>query len=177
MVVRRPVNRYAALRLDSMTGTSAVLASVGICVIGAAWEGIAAGNNIKTFFAKLRFPPYSAPLWVWYIIGALYYATYGFILYRILRSDSPSLLKPIAFTLGLIIMAANGFWNYTFFRAQRLLFGFVVGVLYSLVAFALFACLLNLDRVAAWAQVPYLLYLVYAYRWSRGLLKLNPELR
>lgn len=160
-----------------MTPISAFLLSIGICVIGAVLEAVAAGNNIKPLFAKLRFPSYSAPLWVWYIIGALYYATYGFILYRILRYDGSSILRPIAFALVLIIVAANAFWNYVFFRAQRLFYAFVVGFLYSVVAFALFVCLLRFDRVAAWAQVPYLLYLTYAYRWSRGLLRLNPELR
>jgi tryptophan-rich sensory protein len=160
-----------------MTASWALLTSLGICAIGAACEGIAAGSNVKSFFARLRFPSYSAPLWVWYIIGALYYATYGFILYRILRSDSPSMLRPIAFTLVLVIIAANGFWNYTFFRAQRLLFSFVVAVLYSIVALGLFACLLKLDRFAACVQVPYLAYLIYAYRWGRGLLKLNPDFR
>ncbi|HEX3231552.1 MAG TPA: TspO/MBR family protein [Pyrinomonadaceae bacterium] len=160
-----------------MTAVSALLLSIGICVLGAILEGIAAGSNIKPLFAKLRFPSYSAPLWVWYIIGVLYYATYGFILYRILRYDGVSILRPIAFALVLVIMAANAFWNYVFFRAQRLYYGFVVGLLYSVVAFALFVCLLQFDRVAAWAQVPYLLYLTYAYRWSRGLLRLNSHLR
>jgi tryptophan-rich sensory protein len=160
-----------------MTVTAALLLSFGICVIGAVLEGIAAGSNIKPLFAKLRFPSYSAPLWVWYIIGVFYYATYGFILFCILRYDGVSILRPNAFALVLVIMAANAFWNYVFFRAQRLYFGFVVGLLYSVVAFALFACLLQFDRVAAWGQVPYLLYLTYAYRWSRGLLKLNSHLR
>jgi tryptophan-rich sensory protein len=160
-----------------MTVTAALLLSIGICAIGAVLEGIAAGSNIKPLFAKLRFPSYSAPLWVWYIIGVLYYVTYGFIIYRLLRNDGASLLRPIAFALVLVIMAANAFWNYVFFRAQRLYYGFVVGLLYSVVAFALFVCLLQFDRTAALAQVPYLLYLTYAYRWSRGLLRLNPHSR
>jgi benzodiazapine receptor len=158
-----------------MTISVALLLSFGICVIGAIMEGVAAGSNIKPVFAKLRFPTYSAPLWVWYIIGVLYYATYGFIIYRLVRNEGASVLRVIAFALVLVIMAANAFWNYVFFRAQRLYAGFVVGLLYSIVAFALFVCLLQFDRVAAWAQVPYLLYLAYAYRWSRGLLRLNPR--
>jgi hypothetical protein len=79
-----------------MTAVSGLLLSIGICAVGAILEGIAAGSNIKALFAKLRFPSYSAPLWVWYIIGVLYYATYGFILYRILRYDGVSILRPIA---------------------------------------------------------------------------------
>lgn len=160
-----------------MTAISALLLSLGICVIGAVLEGTAAGNKIKPLFAKLRFPSYSAPLWVWYIIGVLYYATYGFILYQIFRYTGASALKPIALTLVLVIMAANAFWNYLFFRRERLFHSFVLGLLYSVVALALFACLLQFSPVAAWAQVPYLIYMIYAFRWSRGLLKLNGHLR
>jgi len=56
-----------------MTAVSGRLLSIGICAVGAILEGIAAGSNIKPLFAKLRFPSYSAPLWVWYM-----YLTYAY---------------------------------------------------------------------------------------------------
>jgi len=38
---------------------------------------------------------------------------------------------------------------------------------------ALFVCLIQLNRIAAWALVPYLLYRVYAVWWGFALWKLN----
>lgn len=156
-----------------MSLSSAILISLGICAIAAVLEGVAAGKNVKPFFAKLRFPSYSAPLWVWYIIGALYYAICFFILYRLLKDAGDSLLKTAALTLILVMMAANAFWNYIFFRLQNLYLSFVASIPYSLIAVALFACLIQFDKVAAWSLSPYLLYQIYALRWGYGLWKSN----
>ncbi|MBC8030452.1 MAG: tryptophan-rich sensory protein [Pyrinomonadaceae bacterium] len=156
-----------------MSVTLAIFSSLGVCIVGAILEGLAAGNNIKPFFAKLRFPAYSAPLWAWYIIGALYYAICFVILYRLFRYNGDTPLLNAAFALILIVMATNALWNYIFFRAQNLFGAFLLGFPYALVAIALFVCLRQFDKVAAWAFVPYLIYLTYAAWWSYGLLKLN----
>jgi tryptophan-rich sensory protein len=156
-----------------MSVTSAIFSSLGVCIVGAILEGLAAGNNVKPFFSKLRFPRYSAPLWVWYIIGALYYVICFVILYRLFRYDGDSPLWPAAFTLILIVMATNALWNYIFFRARSLSGAYLLGFPYTLVAIGLFLCLTQVDKVAAWAFVPYLIYLIYAAWWSYGLLKLN----
>ncbi len=84
-----------------------IFISLGACAIAAALEGVCAGKNVKSFFATLRFPPFSAPLWVWSIIGGLYYAIFCFVLYRILRLDSDSALRNTALTLILFMMVVN----------------------------------------------------------------------
>ncbi len=66
-----------------MSSGYAIFISLGACAIAAALEGVCAGKNVKSFFATLRFPPFSAPLWVWSIIGILYYVIFCFVLYRI----------------------------------------------------------------------------------------------
>lgn len=151
----------------------AILISLAICALAAALEGWCAGNNVKAFFSALKSPRYSAPLWVWYLIGIGYYATFFFILYRILTLKTDSILKPL--TLGLIVfmMAANALWNYVFFRARKLFLAFVAGSAAPVFDAALFICLVQLDRVAAWSLVPYLLYRVYAVYWGHALWKLN----
>jgi tryptophan-rich sensory protein len=156
-----------------MRVSSSILISLGVCIVGAILEGLAAGNNVKPFFAKLRFPPYSAPLWAWYIIGALYYVTCFVILYRLFRHNGDTPLWDVAFILILIVMATNALWNYVFFRAQNLFGAFLLSVPYAFVAIALFVCLIQFDKVAAWALVPYLIYLIYGFWWGYGLLKLN----
>ncbi|MCI0388991.1 MAG: tryptophan-rich sensory protein, partial [Acidobacteria bacterium] len=158
-----------------MSATFAILTSLGICVIAATLEGVAAGKNVKPFFAKLRWPSYSAPLWVWYVIGVLYYATCFFIIYRILEYDGDTVLKDISLTLILIMMAANALWNYIFFRAQNLFYSFVASIPYSLVVVALFACLIQFEKVAAWSIVPYLVYQIYALQWIYGLWRINGQ--
>lgn len=155
----------------------AILIALGICLVAALLEGLFAGKNVKTFFGKLRTPSYSPPLWAWAIIGIGYYGICFTILYRLLRNDGETSIKHLAFILLLVVMAVNAFWNYVFFRLENLFYSFALSIFYSLVAVALFICLIQLDRIVALAQVPYLLYLIYAFRWGYGLLKLNPNLK
>jgi benzodiazapine receptor len=151
----------------------ALFISIGVCVLAAALEGACAGNNVKAYFARLRSPAYAPPFFVWIIIGIGYYLTFFFVLYRLLKLNTDSILKPA--TLGLVwfMMTANALWNYVFFRAQKLFVAFVTGSAAPLFDAALFICLFRLDRMAAWSLVPYLLYRVYAVYWGYALWKLN----
>ena len=158
-----------------MTGSYAILISVGVCVVAAALEGVCAGKNVKTFFATLRFPRYSAPLWVWSIIGALYYVVFWFVLYRLLRLDSDSALRTAAVALLLFMMVVNALSNYIIFRVRDLRLAFIVGALFPILDFALFICLIQLDKLAAWSLAPYLLYRIYAVWWGYKLWKINDQ--
>lgn len=151
----------------------ALLITIVVCVLAAALEGACAGKGVKSFFATLRSPRYSAPLWIWYIIGVVYYATFFFVLYRVLRLNTDSILRVA--TLGLIVfmMVANALWNYLFFRARKLFLAFVAGGIAPVFDAALLICLIQLDSVAALSLVPYLIYRIYAVWWGHALWKAN----
>jgi tryptophan-rich sensory protein len=151
----------------------ALLISIGVCVLTAALEGACAGKNVKSYFATLRSPSYAAPLWVWYIIGVGYYATFFFILFRILKLHTDSRLQLVTLSLVLFMMMANALWNYVFFRARKLFLAFVTGSAAPVFDAALLICLVGLDSVAAWSLVPYLLYRLYAVYWGYALWKEN----
>jgi tryptophan-rich sensory protein len=158
-----------------MTITSASLVSIGICTAAAALEGVCAGKNVKSFFANLQFPSYSAPLWVWSIIGGLYYLIFGFVLYRLFRLEDNSSFKYAAVALIVFMMGVNALTNYLIFRARDLRLSFIMGALFPILDAALFICLIQIDYVAAWALIPYLLYRIYGVWWGYGLWKLNPN--
>lgn len=156
-----------------MSAGYAILVSLGVCVMAAVLEGVCAGKNVKAFFATLRFPPYSAPLWVWSLIGALYYAIFCFVLYRLLRLGGDSSLRRAALALIMFMMIVNALTNYVIFRARNLRLSFIVGTLFPVMDVALFILLIQLDEVAVWALIPYLLYRVYALWWGYALWKIN----
>ncbi len=151
-----------------MSATYAALVSIGVCLGAAALEGVCAGKNVKAYFAKLKWPRYAAPLWVWYIIGAAYYA-----IFRILRFERDSVLRNAALALILFMMVANALWNYVFFRAQNLFAGFISGSLAPILDLTLFICMIQLDKTAAGVLVPYLIYRLYAVWWGYELWKVN----
>lgn len=142
-----------------MSAGYASLVSLGVCVMAAALEGVCAGKSVKAFFAALRFPPYSAPLWVWSLIGALYYAIFCFVLYRLLRLGGDSALRRAALALIMFMMVVNALTNYVIFRARNLRLSFIVGTLFPVMDVALFTLLIQLDEVAVWALIPVIIYL------------------
>lgn len=156
-----------------MGTTKALLISLGICVIAAVLEGLCSGKGVKQYFAKLKLPRYSAPLWVWYIIGGLYYLVFFYVIYRLLRRNTGEFLTQVTLVFILFMMALNALWNYVFFRAQNLLISFIVASLFPLLDVILLILLVQLDRAAAWALVPYLIYRVYGAWWGYGFWKAN----
>ncbi len=145
-----------------MSMISAFLISLGICVASAILEGIGAGRDVKGFFAKLRLPSLSPPLWLWYIIGVFYYAVCFFLSYRILRHEGNRSIKYLALALLLVFMSINAFWNFLFFRFRNMLYAFLIGLPYVPVAVGLFISLWQFDATAAFVFLPYLFYLIYA---------------
>lgn len=155
-----------------MKGTYAVLLSLAICAVAALLEGVCAGKEVKPFFGSLKFPRYSAPLWVWSIIGGLYYVVFWFVLYRLFQL-TPSPVKYFAVLLITVMMIFNGLTNLIIFRAKNLRLSFIVGALFPILDLTLLSCLIRLDKVAAWALAPYLVYRVYGVWWGYGLWQLN----
>jgi tryptophan-rich sensory protein len=156
-----------------MSASYAVLTSIGMCAAAAALEGLCAGKNVKSFYAELQFPRYSAPLWVWTIIGGVYYAIFWFVLYRLLLIEDRTPIWIAAFTLTLFMMIVNALTNYVIFRARNITLSFIITCIFPFMDVALFACFLRLDKPAAWALSPYLVYRVYSLWWGYGLWKLN----
>ena len=143
-----------------------------VCAVAAALEGVCAGRNVKSFFSTLRFPSYSAPLWVWSIIGGLYYVIFWFVTYRLLRLE-PSPIRSAALALVLFMMVVNALTNYVIFRARNLQLSFVIGCVFPVMDIALLFCLTQLDTPGAWALLPYLIYRIYAVWWGYRLWTLN----
>ena len=156
---------------------NSVLLSLAICLVAAAFEGACAGKNVKAYFARLRFPGYSAPLPVWYAIGGIYYLVFGFLLYRMLRVESNSVLPLVTIAFIVFMMFANGSWNYIFFRRRDLFTAFVISTMAPVFDAALLVLVLLVDPIAAWSLVPYLLYRIYAVWWGFGLWSLNKDNR
>lgn len=141
---------------------------------GAALEGLAAGKAPRAYLATLRLPRGSPSFGAWIAIGVAYYAICGILLYRLLAHGPATFQGAPALALLILLMAANAFWNYLFFRRRNLRAGYLAFFPYTLIALTLFSVLFFADRVGAWIFLPYLGYLVYALWWCRGVWQSNP---
>jgi translocator protein len=145
------------------------------CAISVALEAVFAGGGIKQRLAELKVPKFTPPLWLWIVIGFVYYVICFTVLYRLfaLPDGQPWRLQAL-WTLG-ALMFINACWNYFFFQTRNLFHAFLIGLPYVALAAVLFAMLLRVDDLAAWFFLPYTLYLVYASRFGYLVWRLNPS--
>jgi tryptophan-rich sensory protein len=149
-----------------------LLLALAVCIFAAALEGAFAGRGVKRRFAEIRLPWLSPPLPVWVAIGAAYYLICGVVLYRLFCLP-PGVGRSAALALTSVVLLANAFWNYLFFRLRSLRLSFLAGAAYSLVGIMLLWVLFVVDRTAAWWFLPYTVYLIYANAWGYALLCAN----
>jgi tryptophan-rich sensory protein len=149
-----------------------VALTLAVCAVAALLEGLMAGRGVRQRFAQLRRPPLSPSLTVWGAIGVAYYLIYGVVLYRLLLLPSTG-LRVAALSLTLIVLLANAFWNYLFFRVQNLGQSLALSAGYSLAAVVLLGLLMQVDRVAAWCLSAYVGYLPYANWWGYAVWRAN----
>src|SRR4029453_6653984 len=130
--------------------TRSVVLTLAICGGAAILEGLMAGRGVRERFAELRLPRPSPSLKVWTVIGAAYYVICAVVLYRLLLLR-PTGLRAVALSLTVIVLLANAFWNYLFFRVRSLGQSLVVSAVYSLVALVLMIFLTRLYSVPCWS--------------------------
>jgi tryptophan-rich sensory protein len=114
---------------------------------------------VKRRMTELRLPPYSPPFAGWIGIALVYYAACFVVLYRLFANHARSSAGTSALVLIVTIMGINAAWNYLFFRQRDVRASFWVSVPYAMLAVVLVALLFRTDYVAAWAFLPYVVYL------------------
>jgi len=149
-----------------MTSAGGLIAAAGVCAVSAALEGLCAGRRVRAVFAALQAPRFSPPLSVWFAIGLLYYATFGFVLYRLFVHPGDRALVRGTVALVAAMMVLNASWNLIFFRARNLFAAWIMGSAAPIPDILLLLCLRRLDALAALALLPYLVYRAYAVWWG-----------
>ena len=117
-------------------------------------------------------PPLSPPAIVFPIVWAILYALMGFGAARIYLSE-PSEARSSSLHLYLIQLAVNFFWSIIFFNLQS--FGGALIWLIALWALILWMILSfrKVDPLAAWLQIPYLIWVTFAGYLNAGVWLLN----
>ena len=127
----------------------------------------------KVFNETVVQPPLSPPAIAFPIVWAILYTLMGIGAARVYL-ESPSGARSKALNLFITQLVVNFFWSLIFFNAQA--FGFAFLWLLLLLGLALWMTLTfhKVDPIAAWLQVPYLIWLVFAAYLSFGVWYLNP---
>lgn len=129
-------------------------------------------SAMDTFSQQVQQPPLAPPMILFPIVWSILYALMGFGAARIYMAP-PSKERSKALNIYAAQLIVNFFWSLIFFNAQA--YGFAFFWLLLLWALVLWMILTfrKIDPLAAWLQVPYLLWLTFAAYLNAGIWLLN----
>ena len=134
--------------------------------------GLLTREATEIYTSTIVKPPLSPPAIVFPIVWAIRYALMGIGAARVwLAPLSPARTRSIR--LFLLQLGFNFFWSILFFNFQAFGFAFFwLAVLWILIV-RMTLSFYEVDRLASWLQLPYLLWVLFAAYLNFGVWKLN----
>ena len=129
-------------------------------------------EGTKVFSETVQQPPLSPPMILFPIVWGILYLLMGVSAARIYLSE-PSAARSKGLNLYAVQLVVNFFWSLIFFNAQAFGFAFLWLLLLWVLVLLMILVFRKVDSLAAWLQVPYLLWLTFAAYLSFGVWYLN----
>ena len=129
-------------------------------------------DGMKLYNETITQPSLSPPMWLFPVVWTILFALMGIGAARIWTA-SGSLQRSRSLNLFLAQLTVNFFWSLIFFNTQA--FGFAFVWLLLLIGLVVWMILTfrKVDPLAAYLQIPYLLWLIFAAYLNWGVWKLN----
>ena len=130
-------------------------------------------EGMKAYSETVAQPPLSPPMWLFPVVWGILFLLMGYSAGRIyLAPESRERSRGLNLFVAQLII--NFFWSLIFFNAQAFLLAFVWLILLWVLVLLMILTFRKVDPLAAWLQVPYLLWLTFAAYLSAGVWYLNP---
>ncbi len=142
-----------------------ILIALGIGVVGNLLGG---GTDLYDTIVK---PSFAVPPIVFPIVWTILYILMGISAYIIYTSDSEN--KDIALGLYAVQLVINALWPLFFFRYQMFFVSFLWLLLLIAVVIAMIVAFYKIKPIAAYLQIPYLLWLIFAGVLNFAIYRLN----
>jgi benzodiazapine receptor len=150
-----------------------LLMAIATCVLFALLGNALIGESLGTWYAELDKPWFLVPLWVFYIVGTVYYVLFATVLYRILAHVDDRRGRVAALALTVSVLFLNELWNYLFFGLESTLAGFLGIVVFLVPVTALLFTLRAYERFSAGLVAVYWIWVLYDLAWTFALWRLN----
>jgi len=129
-------------------------------------------DGMRLYSETVQQPPFSPPMWLFPIAWGILYALMGFGAARVWRSPEGK-HRSQGLNLYIAQLVVNFFWSLIFFNARAYGFALLWLVLLLVLVVAMALSFLKTDRLAAIAQLPYILWLLFAAYLNYGVWQLN----
>lgn len=145
-----------------------ILATVAV----GALSGILSRSGMQDFEDMVMQPPLSPPMILFPIVWTVLYTLMGIGAARVYLSGA-ELGKNRCLNLYVVQLVVNFFWSLIFFNAAA--YGFALLWLLLLIGLVVWMtlCFWRVDRLAAFLQIPYILWLLFAAYLNYGIWQLN----
>ncbi len=129
-------------------------------------------NSMETF-KNLNKPPLSPPGFLFPIVWGILYTLMGISLSRVLLSPASSDVKKNSLQLYIWQLVFNFFWSIIFFNFEAYLFSFIWLIVLLALIIAMTLSFYKADKIAAYLQIPYILWVSFAAYLNLGIYFLN----
>ena len=139
--------------------------------LGGAVSSVLSGGGFAEYYGSLIKPPLSPPGWVFPVVWAVLYALMGISAYLIYDSGSPD--KQQALTVYGVQLIANMLWTPVFFGIRSFVGAAIVVCVMLVLVARMIAVFYKTDKRAAYLNIPYLAWTLFAAYLTFGTLLLN----
>lgn len=117
-------------------------------------------GDFDSFFYRYASPPLMPHSWIFSVVWAVLYALMGISAYLIYFSHGSANKR--ALWLYAAQLAVNFSWSIVFFKYEKLWAGAAVIILLIVPVMLMITAFKKISSTAAWLNVPYLLWLIFA---------------
>ncbi len=146
-----PANHGSKVTLGILVGLTLFVGGLG---------SFATASEIQGWYTTLQKPDFNPPNWVFGPVWTTLYILMAVSLWLIWRAPSP--LSGLTKKTWFVMLALNSAWSLLFFRAHSPGLALIDIGLYLVALAALIKLLSQQSRLAAWLQLPHLLWVSYA---------------
>jgi tryptophan-rich sensory protein len=149
--VHLPANHGSKVTLGILVGLTLFVGGLG---------SFATASEIQGWYTTLQKPDFNPPNWVFGPVWTTLYILMAVSLWLIWRAPSP--LSDLTKKTWFVMLALNSAWSLLFFRGHSPGLALIDIGLYLVALSALIKLLSQQSRLAAWLQLPHLLWVSYA---------------
>ncbi len=130
-------------------------------------------SNSQEVFATVNKPALAPPAWLFPVAWTILYVLMGIASYRIWQSVTTYEKRKQALFLYGVQLFFNFFWSIIFFNLQEYFFAFVWIIALWLMIFLTYQQFRQIDKIAGWLLIPYLVWVLFAAYLNFGIFVLN----
>ncbi len=122
-------------------------------------------------FQSLNKPPLSPPGYIFPIVWSILFTLMGVSAYLVFQSLDDK--KDFPFTIYALQLVFNFFWSIIFFNSEQYLFALVWLIVLWFLILAMIIAFYQHNKLAAYLQIPYLIWVAFAGYLNAGIWLLN----